>query len=312
MAEHARIAKLFAPLTQDEPGSYSLRDDAAVLTPPAGQHIVVTTDSVIEHIHVLGGASPAQFAQKLVRRNMSDLAAMGAKPWRYFVNLHTPAGLAESWFAEFTRTLMSEQQFFGMVLAGGDSTAGGSAIHTTLTAIGLTRGPVLQRSGAADGDDLYVSGTIGDAALGLRLLKDGKITGSPLIYRYHVPQPRLELGYALHGVASAAIDLSDGLLQDAAQLATASGLDVAITRELVPLSAEARALLDWDLVLTGGDDYELCFTAPETMRDRIQSISEQLGLPLTRIGSVGKKPGVQVRDEHGNDVTPRRRGFEHA
>jgi thiamine-monophosphate kinase len=312
MHEHARIATLFAPLSRNEAGSYDLTDDAAVLSPPTGKKIVVTTDSVIEGIHVLPGATPQQFAQKLVRRNLSDLAAMGAEPWRYFLNLHTKPGLDTAWFADFTDALMHEQELFGMVLAGGDSTSGEGGIHATLTALGLCDGEPLLRSTAAAGDALYVSGTIGDAALGLQLLKQGKASPAELIERYHLPQPRLALGQALVGIASAAIDISDGLLQDAAQLATASGLGVTITRDAVPLSPQARSMLDWDSVLTGGDDYELCFTAPPSQRAVIEALSQKLGLTLTCIGTLSETPGLQLHDVHGNDVTPRTHGFMHA
>lgn len=310
MGEHARIATYFAPLSLHEAGSFNLTDDAAVLTPPAGKALVITTDSVIERVHVLAGASAAQFAQKLVRRNLSDLAAMGALPWRYLLNLHTPATLAETWFADFAATLEREQQHFGMVLAGGDSTSGDDGIRATLTAIGLLEGDALRRNGAQAGDDIYVSGTVGDAALGLAQLQQG-MKDSPLIARYHLPQPRLALGQALHGIASAAIDLSDGLVQDVAQLARASQLAARITREAIPLSDAARAMLDWDAILAGGDDYELCFTAPPSQRATLQTISARLGVPVTLIGSMAEGEGVCVVDANGRNVTPRRGGFEH-
>ena len=156
MGERTRIAQYFAPLAATEPGSFSLTDDAAVLTLPPGKQLVITTDSVIEGIHVLLAATPQQFAQKLMRRNLSDLAAMGAMPWRYSLNLHTPATLDDAWFAAFTAALAEEQQHFGCVLAGGDSTTGGVLIHATMTCFGLLDAAPLRRHAARVAEDVYV------------------------------------------------------------------------------------------------------------------------------------------------------------
>lgn len=308
MAEHRRIARFFAPLAVAEAGSFSLTDDAALLSTPPGQKLVVTTDSVIENIHVLKDASAAQFAQKLVRRNLSDLAAMGAKPWRYFVNLHMPRGTMDAWFAEFSTTLAHEQTTFGMTLAGGDSTCGGDAVHATMTCLGLVADTQLLRSKAMVGDDVYVSGTLGDAALGLLVLQEELATDSAgsafLTQRYHVPEPRLALGEMLHGVAHAVMDVSDGLLADAAQIARASCVQIRLVRESVPLSPAARAVLRqdvqyWNSILTGGDDYELLFTAPASQRAALA------GMPVTRIGDVATGEGVLL------DGQPAEGGWQH-
>ncbi len=318
MAEHARIARFFAPLAQKEPGSFSLTDDAALLTPPPGQSLVITTDSVIEGIHVLQHATPAQFAQKLLRRNLSDLAAMGAAPWRYTLNLHTPAGLADAWFAAFATTLAGEQEQFGCTLIGGDSTSGpaDAPIHTTLTCFGLLEGPALHRSTAQAGEDIYISGTIGDAALGLQLLQHNPQHNDTLTDRYHLPKPRLALGKALHGIATAALDISDGLLADIHQLCAASGVGACIQREAILCSAALQERLEhdpaiWQLVLSGGDDYELCFTAPTALRNHIAALSQQLGLPLTRIGETRAISGVALLDATGALLPLTHLGFEH-
>jgi len=315
MAERARIARFFAPLSHDEPGSFALTDDAALLTPPLNHHIIVTTDSVITGIHVLPNASATQLAEKLVRRNLSDLAAMGARPWRYFLNLHTPDNLDDAWFAEFSATLANEQQRFGMVLAGGDSTSGGERVHATITCIGLLRNAPMRRSTAALGDDLYVSGTIGDAALGLCVLQHrlamDSASAAHVTHRYHAPEPRLELGEQLHTLASAAMDISDGLLADAAQVAQASGVQLHIDRDAVPLSDAARSVVAqdaalWHTVMSGGDDYELLFTAPAAQRDAIAALGSALALPLTRIGVVVAGSGVTVDGQLAQG------GWEHA
>ena len=322
MAERARIAQYFAPLTAHEPGSFSLTDDAAILTPPSGKQLVITTDSVIESIHVLPHTSPQHIAQKLIRRNLSDLAAMGATPWRYTLNLHTPSGLADAWFAEFAATLASEQQQFGMVLIGGDSTSGmpDAPIHTTLTCFGLLKGAALRRNGTRAGDDIYVSGTIGDAALGLKLLQHELPQTFPddaaLITRYHTPEPRLKLGHALHGIATAALDVSDGLLADIAQLCNASNVGAQILRDAIPRSAAFNAHLTsnpalWDAALNGGDDYELCFTAPASARGALNLLAQQMALPLTRIGTVTARTGIVLLDEKSEILPSNTHGFEH-
>lgn len=300
--EQRRIARYFAPLAMGEPGSAQLTNDGATLTPPPGSTLVFTTDSVIEGVHVFAAASPQQFAQKLVRRNLSDLAAMGAMPWRYLLNIHLPESWAtgdagDQWLADFASALQQEQTHFGMILIGGDSTCSGAHIHTTMTCIGLLQGAALQRNTAQAGDDIYVSGTIGDAALGLRLLQRNIAAAIPdeaaafLIDRYHLPQPRIALGQALHGIATSAMDISDGLLADMAQIERASQVEMVVDQAQIPLSAAAQQWLQhdpslWQVILHGGDDYELLFTAPAIARERIAALAETLALPLTRIGVV--------------------------
>lgn len=306
MAEHARIARFFAPLAAGEPGSFSLTDDAALLQPP--HPFVVTTDSVIVGTHVLPDATPQQVAEKLLRRNLSDLAAMGATPWRYFLNLHTPTGTNDDWFAAFTAQLALLQTQFGLVLAGGDSTSGAGPIHATLTCLGLADGPVLRRHGAQPGDDVYMSGTLGDAALGLAVLQE-KLTlpaedHAFLAQRYHLPEPRLALGAMLRSIATSCIDISDGLLADAGQLAQASGVQLQLTRSTVPLSPAAQHALQlspdvWAQLLTGGDDYELLFTAPVAARAALGKAA------VTRIGVVAEGSGVLL------DGQPAQGGWQH-
>lgn len=316
--EHSRIDRYFAPLATAEAGAFALRDDAACLAPPVGKTLVVTTDSVMEGVHVLAGATPPQFAHKLIRRNLSDLAAMGAVPWRYTLNLHLPRDTPDIWVEEFAATLAEEQAVFGCVLVGGDSTVGARScpIHTTMTLFGLLEASPLTRTGARVGEDLYVSGTIGDAALGLQQLQRGGVADGFLADRYHLPQPRLALGQALHGVATAALDISDGLLADALQLGRASGVGVEIVRDAVPLSVAASAAVSantvlWEMILSGGDDYELCFTAPVSAREALALLAARLNLALTRVGHVVAEAGVVVRDVHGNALPIAAYGFTH-
>jgi len=317
MAERDRIARYFSPLTAGENGAFALTDDAAILTPPAGHALVVTTDSVIAGIHVLADAGPQHYAQKLVRRNLSDLAAMGAMPWRYTLNLHTPVGLDDAWFAAFAATLAEEQKTFRMLLVGGDSTSGSTPIHTTLTCFGLAPGGrSLRRAGAMAGDDIYVSGTIGDAALALQLLQHHTPVDAALAARYHCPEPRISLGLQLHGIAHAAIDISDGLMADLAQLCAASAVGATIERAAIPTSAALQQYMlqdasGWNWVLGGGDDYELLFTAAPAMRAQIDALSETLSIAVTRMGTVTSEPVLRVLDVDGAAIPTHARGWEH-
>ena len=316
MAERNRIARYFAPLAVGEKGSFHLADDAALLNPPAGQSLIITTDSVIEAIHILPNATPQQFAQKLMRRNLSDLAAMGATPWRYTLNLHTPKGLTDEWFAAFSATLETEQRAFNLTLIGGDSTSGGDIIHTTMTCIGMIAGTPIRRNGASAGDDIYVSGTLGDAAYALQLLQEHTPIDDALATRYHCPTPRLDLGKMLHSIATSCIDISDGFLADIQQICLASNCGARIEQTAIPLSMHLKnAARDtaetYHLALTGGDDYELCFTAPKATRDTIKKLSHQLALSLTRVGEITAGTQLEVVDSNGSQRTIRHLGYEH-
>ncbi len=316
MGERDRIARYFAPLAATESGSFGLTDDAAILTPPAGKQLVITTDSVIETIHVLAAATPQQFAQKLMRRNLSDLAAMGAVPWRYTLNLHTPRDLAEAWYADFAASLAAEQQHFGLVLIGGDSTSGGDRIHATMTCFGVLDGTPLRRNGARIGDDVYVSGALGGAAYALSLLQQNEQVPEALAARYHCPKPRLALGQRLRGIATSAMDISDGLLADAAQIAAASGIGITLQQSTIPLDAHLvkavqQEATNWRFALSGGDDYELLFTAPAAAREVIAKLAVELQLPLTRIGNVAQHKSVMVQDEAGNLLDISQTGWEY-
>jgi thiamine-monophosphate kinase len=316
MAERDRIARYFAPLAAGEPGSFHLTDDAALLRPPAGQSLIITTDSVIESIHVLHRATPQHYAHKLMRRNLSDLAAMGATPWRYTLNLHTPKGFSDDWFAQFAATLADEQNLFQLLLIGGDSTTGGECIHTTMTCFGLCDGPPLRRNGAKVGDDIYVSGTLGDAAYALHLLQQHAAVDDALAARYHCPTPRLELGKMLRSIATSAIDISDGLVADIQQICHASQCGARIKQATIPLShhlknAALSTAQKYTFALSGGDDYELCFTAPKNERNSIAALANKLDLPLTCVGKIIAGKVVEILDGSGNPITLRRTGWSH-
>ena len=321
MREHDRIATFFAPLSRAEPGSFSLTNDAAVLTPPHGMQLVITTDSVIESIHVPIAASPQHMARKLMRRNLSDIAAMGAKPWRYLLNIHTPSSVGDAWFEACATTFREEQEHYGLTLIGGDTTSGDGVVHLGMTAIGLIDGAPLPRDGAQVGDMVYVSGTIGDAALGLAILQH-QLTDSAdaatrhFLARYEAPEPRLSLGEALRGLAHAVLDCSDGLVADAAKLAAASGVGMTIRADSIPLSSHATAFVKatpqlHSLLLNGGDDYELIFTAPHHVSPAIEKLAARLALPLTAIGECTHAAGVRVVNSEGAALALTRSGYEH-
>lgn len=321
MHEQDIIARLFAPLSAGEPGGFSLTDDAAVLTPPNNHRLVVTTDSVIQGVHVLPNATPEQYAVKLLRRNLSDLAAMGAMPWRYFLNLRVPRDTDDAWLLSFAAALKREQDHFRIILAGGDTTLGGDCVHLTLTALGLTDQAPLTRAGAQPGDLVYVSGTIGDAALGLALLEAGEDSGE-CVERYHAPQPRLAVGKALRGIASAALDCSDGLLKDLARLCEASKVGVQMELAQVPVGSMASQLLAqpdnyearstiWQTLITGGDDYELIFTAPPEHAPDLQEMAKFLHVPLTAIGFITADTKLCYRDEVGEHAFTAAAGWDY-
>ncbi len=320
--EFERIATFFAPLTENLPGALGLRDDAAALEPSPGCDLVVTTDTIVETVHFVGDEPASLVARKLLRVNLSDLASMGARPWAYTLNVAFPDKVDDGWVADFAAGLAADQEEFGIALAGGDSVSTDGPITLTITAFGeVASGTALRRTAARAGDLVYVTGTIGDGALGLRVLR-GAVSGlaraqeEALATRYQLPQPRLGVGQALCGVVRAAIDVSDGLVADLGHIADESGLAAVIDAEKVPLSDAARAVLADDparleTVLTGGDDYELVFAVPPNEQDRLDAIASDTGVSLTRIGVFEPGAGVRVHGPEGADLDLPETGFRH-
>ncbi len=313
------IAKYFAPLSQSAPGARNLMDDAAVIAPPDGSVHVVTTDTVVEGVHYLSGAPAEDAAAKAMGSNLSDLAAMGAEPVGITLSCAWGKSTDETYIAQFAAALSDWCSGFACPLLGGDTVRTGGPTVLTITAIGMTpAGAELTRDGALPGDGIYVSGTIGDGALGL-FAAQGTFEGADaaalafLQDRYRMPQPRIGLGVALRGHASACIDVSDGLLQDAGHIARTSNVRLAIDSQLVPLSHAAKTLIDAKpeltlKALTGGDDYELLFTASEGLK-----VGNDV--PVTRIGRVierGEAPAAAVLlDDTGTEITVPGAGYRH-
>jgi len=313
------IARYFAPLAADWPGAYGLCDDAALLGVSDGIDRVVTTDVLIEGTHFLPNDPPDRVARKALRVNLSDLAAMGAAPEAYTLALQIPAERDDGWIAALAQGLAADQARFGIALIGGDTVSAPGPAMLTVTAIGrLGRGGPLRRDGAAVGDDVYVSGTIGDGGLGLRACH-GEATDLNAVHRkfvvdrYQLPEPRVALGPALVGTASACLDVSDGLIADLGHLARASGLAAEVLLDDVPRSKAVAAAVDYRETerIAAGDDYELLFTALPAERDAVTAIARTAGTPVTRIGRTLAGSGVRILDSGGSPLTLARTGWRH-
>ena len=305
MRESAFIETLRALAT--DPAARGLVDDAAVLE-TGGSAIVLTHDMIVEGVHYLPDDPPADVAWKLVAVNLSDLAAKGARP--IGVLLGFTLGDAE-WDKAFADGLGQVLGAFGIPLLGGDTVSAPARV-LGLTAIGRAELVPPNRSGATPGDQLWVSGAIGDAGAGLKALQEG-IAAPELIERYRNPRPRLEAGERLVPLVRAMMDVSDGLLIDTARMAEASGCRAAIELETVPLSAAYLALRGetWLEAATAGDDYELLFAAAPEQAPAILALAEEIGLPLSRVGAFAAGAGLSLT-EHGAPVKlPERLGFEH-
>lgn len=309
-AEFSLIARHFAPLAG--PGALGLLDDAAVFAPPPGRELVVAADAMVGGVHFLPGDPADVIARKLLRTNLSDLAAMGAAPLGYLLTLSAPRETPDDWFAAFARGLAADQAEFGLSLLGGDTTSTPGPVSLSLTIIGtVAPGQTVRRSGASAGDELWVTGTIGDGILGLEAARgeiddpDGYLAG-----RYRVPTPRI--GLAIAGVASAAIDVSDGLLQDVGHICRTSMVAAEIDAASVPLSAPARATGRLADCLTGGDDYELAMAVPQDRAAALTEAARVAGVCVTRIGRfVAGSPDVVVFGPDRERLSFARTGWSH-
>ena len=322
--EFELIARYFAPLAEGAKGAQGLLNDAAVFDPARGDSLVITLDAMVEGVHFLPADPPELIGRKLLRVNLSDLAAMGARPRGYLLAAALPKDIEEAWIAAFASGLAEDQDVFRVMLYGGDTVATPGPLTLSLTAFGeVSKGRAMSRATARAGDDVYVSGTIGDGTLGLEALRGGlsalsEAERASLAARYHLPEPRLALGRRLaeSGLATAAIDVSDGLLADLGHIAAVSGVAAEIEAETVPLSPGGRAALASDpallsSLLTGGDDYELLFTARPERAGGLAELAGQLDLPLTRIGRVSEGRGVRALDGAGRALSLPERGWSH-
>ena len=292
-------------------------DDAALLDPAPDKVLVVTTDMLLAGRHFALDAEPRTLGRKALAVNLSDLAAMGAQPRWAFLALAVPAA-DEDWLAAFAAGFYALATEYGVDLAGGDTARGPLTI--SVTAVGeVNPARVLRRDAARPGDDIYVSGTLGDAALGLAHL-EGRVRltvgeAGHCLARLHDPSPRVHLGRRLCELARAAVDLSDGLISDLGHVLAASGVGAEIAFAGLPLSAALRAHLDDPAVralpLAGGDDYELCFTASPSLRGELDRIGLDAGVEVTRIGRVRQAPGLVITDRAHAGLPDALQGFDH-
>ena len=272
-------------------------DDAAVVRVPSGFELAISVDTMVAGVHFFDDVSPARLAHKLLAVNLSDMAAMGAQPKWATIALTQP-GLDEAWLSEFMRATDSYAKQNGVQLIGGDSTQG--PLTLTLQIMGLLpMGQALTRAGAQYGDDVYVSGEFGDAALALNLLTSTQPTvPQALLDKLETPEPQLSLGQELLQLASACIDVSDGLLADLRHIAQASGVSFHIDVDKLPVSKHYMEHLkqagNYDFALAGGDEYQLAFCAKPEKRQELVSLGQSLGIKLTRIGETVKSEAAQV------------------
>lgn len=297
-------------LVATDPAARGLADDAAVLGWPLGLDLVATHDMLAEGVHFTRNCPPADVGWKLAAVNLSDLAAMGARPVGVLMGAGIGAGRDADWANALLTGLAQAIGRFGVPLLGGDTIRSGPSTVLGLTALGsVPSGGATGRKGAVAGDELWVSGTIGDAGLGLKVAQGGSFGGGDayLLKRYRRPVPRLALGLALRGLASAGMDVSDGLLIDAARLAAASGLGCEMHAADIPLSAAARATGTAVPDLAAfGDDYELLFAVAPGRRAAMEVAASAAGVPVSHIGLLVPEPGVRL-----DGVVPARLGYQH-
>ena len=318
--EFGLIDRYFRRVPGDSSVRIGIGDDAAVVMPAAGMELAFSVDMLVEGRHFLPGTDPERLGHKALAVNLSDMAAMGATP-RFALLSGALPDANEAWLFAFMAGFDALARAHGVELIGGDTTRGPRNLCVTIVGE-LPAGTALTRGGAQSGDDVYVSGVLGDAALALAMLQ-GRTSLAPdaasvAQLRLEAPVPRVTLGVALRGVATAALDLSDGLTGDLGHLLTDSGVGAVIDVGVIPCSPALAGKLAGDeralalaCLLAGGDDYELCFTAAPALRERIAAIAASLQIPLTRIGGVGPGAGLTVRDEGGTPISLLPAAFDH-
>ncbi|SMN11528.1 Thiamine-monophosphate kinase [uncultured Candidatus Thioglobus sp.] len=278
-------------------GVFGVGDDCALVTIGAKQHIATTVDTLIEGVHFPKNTTAADIAYKVLAVNLSDLAAMGATPL-YFTLALTLPNIDEQWLEEFSSELKSLAEKYNIRLVGGDTTKGTLSITINVTGT-VAKSKALLRSGAKLGDEIFVSNTLGDAALAWQQIQGGKTPSEALLAQFNRPEPKIELGQALAGVANSCIDISDGLEQDLSHILSCSNVGAKIALDALPLSADVAKYIsktqDWCVALAGGDDYELCFTVPKSHLDALEAIQDELGINLSKIGVITKS-GLDIEE----------------
>ncbi len=323
--EDLLIARHFKPIAR-HPGALGLTDDAALLAPQAGHELVLTADAIVGGVHFFPGDPPDAIARKALGVNLSDLAAKGAKPLGFLLTLALPKDRRDAWLKSFARGLGAAARRAGCPLLGGDTVLTPGPVTISITAFGtLPKGAMVKRSGARAGDRVVITGTIGDAALGLKLRTDRGAAKRwkldprmrrHLASRYLVPQPRHAVAEAVRRYANASMDVSDGLVGDLGKLLRASGLGATVEISKVPLSKAARAAIAADpaaieTVLTGGDDFEVIATMPARAVAAFQAMARRAGVATREIGKVTAGQGARFLDRGGRELRFRRASFSH-
>jgi thiamine-monophosphate kinase len=320
-AEDQLISRHFKPLATD-PGALGLADDAAFIKPPPGCDLVLKTDAIVGGVHFFPDDPPGQLARKALRVNLSDLAAKGAKPLGYLLSLVLPGEMSESWLASFVAGLQADAETYGCPLFGGDTDRTPGPLTISIAMFGaVPAGTMVQRAGAKPDDRIVVTGTIGDAALGVQLRRGAAWKVSleareHLLSRYLLPQPRNVLAAAVREHASAAMDVSDGLAGDLTKLCAVSGVAGTVEVAKVPLSDAARGAVATEpslieTILTGGDDYEiLCAVSPDRI-ERFRAAASTVNVPLTEIGTISQGEGIRFLDAEGMPMKLSRLSYSH-
>jgi len=322
-AEDRLIARFFGPIAT-HPGALGLSDDAAFIKPPPGCDLVLKTDAIVGGVHFFPEDAAQGVASKALRVNLSDLAAKGARPLGFLLSLAIPKDIGEDWLGGFAEGLRGDAVLFGCPLFGGDTDRTPGPITVSIAMFGtVPEGTMVRRAGAKPGDRVFVTGTIGDAALGVAVrggkAKTWKLDDAQrqhLMSRYLLPQPRNVLAEAVRNHASAAMDISDGLVGDFGKLCRASGVAADINIASVPLSHAAKAVIAGDAaalesVLTGGDDYEIVCTVPKDKSDNFCAAAKAAGVPVTEIGQIKAGEGARFIDASGKPLVFRRASFSH-
>ena len=323
MGEFELIARHFTrPVPPGGGVALGVGDDCALLAPAPGMQLAVSSDMLVEGRHFLATVDPAALGHKALAVNLSDLAAAGAKPLAFTLALALPS-VVDAWLAGFARGLFALADAHGCTLAGGDTTRGPLTICVTVFGE-VPAGGALLRSGARAGDDLWVSGTLGDARLALEVFR-GTLAVPAEVFaaaraRMERPTPRVALGQALRGIATSAIDVSDGLAGDLGHVLRAGGVGATLEADAAAARVAARGAPGMEafdaaawrsLALAGGDDYELAFTAPAAARAAVEAAGHAAGTPVTRIGRIEAEPGLRIVDAQGAPVTQRFASFDH-
>lgn len=322
--EDRLIARHFKPIATD-PGALGLIDDAAFLSPPRGHDLVVTVDAIVGGVHFFPDDPADAIARKALRVNLSDLAAKGARPVGFLLTLALPRSVGEPWLKAFARALGDDAKAYGCPLLGGDTVRTPGPLTVSVAAFGaLPAGTMVRRAGARVADHVLVTGTIGDAALGLALR--GRRSGAPwkltkaerrhLEQRYLVPRPRNALAVAVRKYATAAMDVSDGLAGDLGKLCRASGVAAVVDASRVPLSRAAKTVAKRDLrqletMLSGGDDYEIVCTVRPRNLAAFQAMARRAGVAVTPIGRIVRGDGASFLQPDGKPLTFKRASFSH-